>query len=92
MFPECVRGCRVLDLGSGAGIDCFVLSKLVGPDGQVIGVDMTAEQVGTLIWYRSIYTSLELQLKIATLGEINEDSMCCYSQCWLYSIVMMFKA
>lgn len=31
----------VLDLGSGAGIDCFIASKKVGKDGSVIGVDMT---------------------------------------------------
>lgn len=45
MYPEAVEGCGVLDLGSGAGIDCFVLSKLVGPSGKVVGVDMTQEQV-----------------------------------------------
>ena len=45
MYPEAVDGCSVLDLGSGAGIDCFVLSKLVGPSGKVVGVDMTKEQV-----------------------------------------------
>ena len=37
----------MLDLGSGAGLDCFVLSKLVGPNGHVTGVDMTPEQVCT---------------------------------------------
>ena len=47
MFPEAVEGCSVLDLGSGAGLDCFVLSKLVGPNGHVTGVDMTPEQVCT---------------------------------------------
>mgnify|MGYP001598744237 CR=1 FL=1 len=31
----------VVDLGSGAGIDCFVAAKLVGPSGKVIGIDMT---------------------------------------------------
>jgi ubiquinone/menaquinone biosynthesis C-methylase UbiE len=35
----------VLDLGSGAGIDCFLASKKVGPKGHVIGVDMTPEMV-----------------------------------------------
>ena len=45
VFPEAVEGCRVLDLGSGSGRDCFVLSKLVGPEGFVTGVDMTQEQV-----------------------------------------------
>ena len=49
MFPECVDGCAILDLGSGAGMDCFVLSKMVGPKGHVTGVDMTPEQVLSII-------------------------------------------
>ena len=39
------EGETVLDLGSGAGFDCFLASKIVGPRGKVIGVDMTAEMV-----------------------------------------------
>ena len=35
----------VLDLGSGAGFDCFLAAKQVGSTGKVIGVDMTAEMV-----------------------------------------------
>jgi len=35
----------VLDLGSGAGIDCFLAAKQVGPRGRVYGVDMTPEMV-----------------------------------------------
>jgi arsenite methyltransferase len=35
----------VLDLGSGAGVDCFLAGDRVGPDGRVIGVDMTPEMV-----------------------------------------------
>lgn len=35
----------VLDLGSGAGIDCFLASKKVGLKGRVIGVDMTPEML-----------------------------------------------
>ena len=38
-------GETVLDLGSGAGFDCFLAARAVGPTGQVIGVDMTAEMV-----------------------------------------------
>ncbi len=34
-------GETVLDLGSGAGIDCFLAARAVGPTGRVIGVDMT---------------------------------------------------
>jgi ubiquinone/menaquinone biosynthesis C-methylase UbiE len=38
-------GQTVLDLGSGAGIDCFLASRQVGDSGQVIGVDMTPEML-----------------------------------------------
>ena len=40
-----LRGLTVLDLGSGAGLDCFIASRLVGPSGRVIGIDMTDEQL-----------------------------------------------
>lgn len=39
------EGERVLDLGSGGGIDCLLAAKRVGPKGQVIGVDMTPTMV-----------------------------------------------
>ena len=39
------RGETVLDLGSGAGFDSFLAARRVGPDGKVIGVDMTPEMV-----------------------------------------------
>lgn len=45
IVPEAIEGCHVLDLGCGAGVDVYVLSKLVGSKGQVTGVDMTAEQL-----------------------------------------------
>lgn len=35
------EGSKILDLGSGAGFDCIVASRVVGPTGQVLGVDMT---------------------------------------------------
>lgn len=46
-IPPELTGKTVLDLGSGSGRDCFILSKLVGPGGRVIGVDMTPEQLDT---------------------------------------------
>jgi SAM-dependent methyltransferase len=39
------EGETVLDLGSGAGFDCFLAARRVGPSGRVIGVDMTPEMV-----------------------------------------------
>jgi len=38
-------GETVLDLGSGAGIDCFLAAREVGPSGRVIGVDMTPAMI-----------------------------------------------
>jgi arsenite methyltransferase len=38
-------GETVLDLGSGAGFDCFLAARQVGPTGRVIGVDMTADMI-----------------------------------------------
>lgn len=48
--PEALDGMKILDLGSGSGQDCFVLSKLVGEHGHVTGVDMTKEQVCSIVW------------------------------------------
>ena len=38
-------GETVIDLGSGAGFDAFLAAKSVGPDGTVVGVDMTPEMI-----------------------------------------------
>ena len=54
--PELLPGQRVLDLGCGAGRDCYVLAQLVGEHGQVVGVDMSADQLApakaTMEWHR----------------------------------------
>jgi SAM-dependent methyltransferase len=39
------RGETVLDLGSGAGFDCFLAANIVGEKGKVIGIDMTPEMI-----------------------------------------------
>lgn len=44
-FPAKLEGCRVLDLGSGSGRDCYAFSKLIGPSGHVTGIDMTEELI-----------------------------------------------
>ena len=47
--PQAIANLRpgdtVVDLGSGAGFDCFLAARKVGPSGKVIGVDMTANMV-----------------------------------------------
>lgn len=44
-FAALKPGETVLDLGSGAGLDCFMAARAVGEAGMVIGVDMTPEMV-----------------------------------------------
>jgi arsenite methyltransferase len=44
-IAELQPGQVVLDLGSGGGIDCFLAARKVGPEGRVIGLDMTLEMV-----------------------------------------------
>ena len=44
-IAELEEGETVLDLGSGAGFDCFLAAQAVGPAGRVLGVDMTPEMV-----------------------------------------------
>ena len=44
-FADLQKGERVVDLGSGAGIDVFLSAKKVGNEGRVIGIDMTDEML-----------------------------------------------
>jgi len=46
-FANVKNGETVVDLGSGAGIDCFLASVKVGATGKVIGVDMTPDMLST---------------------------------------------
>ncbi|XP_034556816.1 arsenite methyltransferase [Notolabrus celidotus] len=50
-FPAKLEGCKVLDLGSGSGRDCYAFSKLVGSSGHVTGLDMTEELIRTSCQY-----------------------------------------
>lgn len=44
-FVKIKKGDTVIDLGSGAGNDCFVARAMVGEEGTVIGIDMTREMI-----------------------------------------------
>ncbi len=56
VVPEQLEGMRILDLGSGSGRDCYVLSRLVGENGYVVGVDMTPEQLAIANKYVDYHT------------------------------------
>lgn len=52
----------VLDLGSGAGFDCFLAARKVGPKGKVIGVDMTPEMIEKARKNGQDYSNVEFRL------------------------------
>jgi SAM-dependent methyltransferase/sulfatase maturation enzyme AslB (radical SAM superfamily) len=54
--PQLLEGMRILDLGCGAGRDVYVLSRLVGENGHVVGVDMTPEQLKVAEKYIDYHT------------------------------------
>ncbi len=54
--PQQLQGMRILDLGSGSGRDCYTLAQLVGPEGYVLGVDMTEEQLEVANRHRDFHT------------------------------------
>lgn len=56
--PELLEGARVLDLGCGSGRDCYALSALVGASGEVVGVDMTDEQLAVAQRYRNYHADV----------------------------------
>lgn len=63
------QGDVVLDLGSGAGFDCFLASKKVGETGKVIGVDMTQEMIKKAKANAEEYGYKNVEFK---LGEIED--------------------
>ncbi|MEO8999284.1 MAG: methyltransferase domain-containing protein [Rhodanobacter sp.] len=54
-LPPALDGMTVLDLGCGSGRDAYLLSSLVGEGGQVIGVDMTAQQLEVAERHRAFH-------------------------------------
>jgi SAM-dependent methyltransferase len=58
--PDLLQGATVVDLGCGAGRDAYLLSRLAGPKGRIIGVDMTPEQLAVarshLDWHTERYS------------------------------------
>ncbi len=51
-FPPDIQGLKVLDVGCGSGRDSYVMSKLVGVEGFVHGIDMTPEQIEVALRHR----------------------------------------
>lgn len=66
---EIKEGMVVLDLGSGAGFDCFLAAKKVGKAGKVIGVDMTGKMIKRARQNAKKYGFSNVEFR---LGEIEE--------------------
>ncbi len=67
---DVLPGTQVLDVGCGAGFDCFVASRLVGPTGRVEGIDTTPEMVG-----RALHHFQEAGLSQAKAREASAEKL-----------------
>jgi arsenite methyltransferase len=78
------EGEAVLDLGSGAGFDCFLAARQVGATGRVIGVDMTPEMLAKARENarKSGFTNVEFRLgEIENLPAADSSVDCIISNC-----------
>ncbi len=76
-FSDVKEGQTVVDIGSGAGIDCFIASEKVGKSGKVIGIDMTPEMIGkaTANAKSGGYTNVEFRLGDAENMPVEDGSI-----------------
>jgi arsenite methyltransferase len=73
-YADLKEGMTVLDLGSGAGIDCFVASKYVGQSGKVIGVDMTKEMIRKAEENKAKVNVSNVEFRLGEIEQIPVDS------------------
>ena len=75
------EGERVVDLGSGGGIDCFIASKTAGKSGKIIGIDMTEEMLSRAEKSRKYvernlgYSNIEFRKGLLEDIPVNSDSV-----------------
>jgi arsenite methyltransferase len=69
-------GERVVDLGSGSGMDLFLAAHQAGPGGQVVGVDMTEEQLAKArrLAARDSYDTVRLELGYIEQAPVDDRS------------------
>jgi ubiquinone/menaquinone biosynthesis C-methylase UbiE len=62
-LAELHEGDRVVDLGSGSGMDAFIAARRVGATGEIVGIDMTDEQLAKArrLADREGYTNIRLE-------------------------------
>ncbi len=64
----------VLDLGSGAGFDCFLAAKKVGASGRVIGVDMTEEMINKAESLAAKYWVTNVEFRLGDIENLPVES------------------
>lgn len=72
------RGATVLDIGSGAGTDLLLAARAVGPDGRVIGIDMTPamlERARENALLAGLWDRVELRRGLAEELPVEDDSI-----------------
>ncbi len=74
--PPKLQGCQILDLGSGSGRDVYVLAQMAGPQGHVLGVDMTREQldvaIGALDWHAERFGFANVSFKEGYIERLDD--------------------
>lgn len=72
-MAEMKEGDTVLDLGSGAGFDCFLSARRVGESGKVIGVDMVSEMVEKAKANAEKYGYKNVEFKLGDIEKLPVD-------------------
>jgi len=94
-FAAIKSGDTVVDLGSGAGNDCFVARALVGPSGKIIGIDMTEAMIekARVNVKKSGYENIEFRLgEIENMPVEGESADVVVSNCVLNLVPDKSKA
>lgn len=72
-LAEIKEGQTVLDLGSGAGMDCFLAANKVGQNGHVIGVDMTKEMIEKANQNAKKYDYKNVEFRLGEIEDLPVD-------------------
>jgi len=75
-YADVREGMTVIDLGSGAGIDCFVASKYVGGTGRIIGIDMTEAMVSKANENRDKTGIDNVEFRLGDIESLPVDDKC----------------
>lgn len=72
---EIRKGMTVLDLGSGAGFDCFLAAKKIGDSGKVIGVDMTQKMIERATANAKKYGFANVEFRLGEIEDLPVDDV-----------------